>query len=1167
MPVISESKVTEKMAELQAAFKQELPGRIMDIDRVWGAFCQEEMSDSNLHELHRMVHSLAGTGACFGATDISAVAWELEQSLKFLLNEPDKSQSFSSAKQQQINEVFVRLKQAVEKKLLADLSYIQPCELEIKRDVNLVYLLMDDKSLVADLLAGIEQTNYRVRHFTKLSDFESACEKELPLVVIMDVVIRDDNTLAESINIQLKEKLKASSKMIFISSRDDFEARLATARAGACRYFIKPVNKVKLISTIEDLTSQLVISPYRVLLIDDDETLLAFYATVLRDAGMIVETLSDPLQGLKVLAEFKPDIIVMDVYMPKCSGLELAQIIRQDDAWDMMPIMFLSVESDLSHQLLAISLGSKDFLVKPVEASHLVAAVVARVKQAQMRSQLNNKLKEVLRENKFQLVTMDQHAIVSVADVAGRITSVNDRFCEVSGYSRDELIGQNHRLLKSGLHPVSFYEEIWQTISNGKVWRGTICNRKKNGDEYWVESTIIPFLDNRGKPYKYVSARTDVTQLRTSEERLIRSQEFARIGTWDWNIKTGDLYWSNRIWPLFGYQKEVTETTYDNFLAAVHPDDRQGVIDAVNNCVEHNAEYDIEHRVVWPDGSVHWVSESGNVVRGESGEALHMLGVVQDINARKHSELALAKSKRQLIEAQTMASIGNWRADLISGEVSWSDEIYRIFGHQPGSFTPSVEAFNAAVHPDDLVRVKSSEDQAKKTGRHDVVHRIIMPDGSVRHVHALAEAETDDYGNLSTMTGTMQDITYQVAAEQELIDAREEAENANRAKSQFLSSMSHELRTPMNAIMGFSQLLKLETDQPLSESQAENVEEITKASEHLLKLINEVLDLAKIEAGRVDLSIEAVELGEVIGESLQLINPLAQKRGIEISLTRDGAEITVSQLMQQSYAVRADSTRLRQVLLNLLSNAVKYNRENGKINIACDATISESHTRISITDTGKGLTQQQQSQLFKAFNRLGVEESNIEGTGIGLVITRNIVELMGGNIDVDSKPEQGSTFWIELPSDTLHGEKNIMPDEKDTTPLQATSSETYEHTVLYIEDNPANLRLVTQLLGLRSNIHMWSAHEPLLGLELAAEHKPDLILLDINLPGMDGFEVLKNLRKHEATLNTPVIAISANAMPRDIEKGMGAGFNDYITKPVDVKKLLQAVENVLQEHG
>jgi len=287
------------------------------------------------------------------------------------------------------------------------------------------------------------------------------------------------------------------------------------------------------------------------------------------------------------------------------------------------------------------------------------------------------------------------------------------------------------------------------------------------------------------------------------------------------------------------------------------------------------------------------------------------------------------------------------------------------------------------------------------------------------------------------------------------------------------------------------------------------------------------------------------------------LEPLAEKRGIEICLIRDDIETPLEKFLNFQDVVRADNTRLKQVLLNLLSNAVKYNSENGKLTITCDFMVNK--VRLSVSDTGAGLSQDQQRYLFKAFNRLGAEQTAIEGTGIGLVITKNIVELMGGYLGVDSELGVGSTFWVELPTDAIQPLEELDSYKADVISTQASISQKHKKTVLYIEDNPANLRLVAQVLGLVPDLHMWSAHEPLLGLELAMEHKPHLILLDINLPGMDGYEVLKLLKRQEATQNTPVIAISANAMPKDVERGLKAGFDNYLTKPIDIKELLETV--------
>jgi PAS domain S-box-containing protein len=385
----------------------------------------------------------------------------------------------------------------------------------------------------------------------------------------------------------------------------------------------------------------------------------------------------------------------------------------------------------------------------------------------------------------------------------------------------------------------------------------------------------------------------------------------------------------------------------------------------------------------------------------------------------------------------------------------------------------------------------------------------------------------------------------------ELETAKSAAEKANLAKSDFLSSMSHELRSPLNAILGFAQLLESTSPLPTA-SQRENIGQILTAGWHLLKLINEILDLAVVESGKMLLSPELVSLAEVISECQAMMEPQAKQRGINMTFPQ----------LDIPYYIHADRTRVKQVLINLLSNAIKYNREQGTVEVKCTAT-SPERIRISVKDTGAGLAPGKLTQLFQPFNRLGQESRAEEGTGIGLVMSKRVVELMEGAIGVESSVGVGSVFWIELRLTTAPPLAVASPEF--TAAIQARIPTTTRlRTLLYVEDNPANLTLVEQLVARRSDIRLLTAVNGTLGIEIARASQPEVILMDINLPGISGIDALKILREDPATAHIPVVALSANAMQRDTKKGMEAGFFYYLTKPIKVNEFMDALDGALE---
>ncbi len=441
----------------------------------------------------------------------------------------------------------------------------------------------------------------------------------------------------------------------------------------------------------------------------------------------------------------------------------------------------------------------------------------------------------------------------------------------------------------------------------------------------------------------------------------------------------------------------------------------------------------------------------------------------------------------------------------------------------------------------------------------------IRKDGSrfpaVVSVTALRDAQEVIIGYL--LIGTDNTARKQIEAERvrleqvlqdknsELESATQVAEKANLAKSEFLSSMSHELRTPLSAILGFAQLMESGSPEP-TPNQKRSIDQILKAGWYLLELINEILDLALIESGKLSMSLEPVSLPEVMHECAALVEPQAKKHNISVTFIPFASRCFV----------KADRTRVKQVLINLLSNAIKYNRTGGSVIVESALNGTES-IRICVRDTGEGLAAPQLEQLFQPFNRLGQEASNEQGTGIGLVVSKRLVEWMGGVIGVESTVGTGSVFWIEL---NLTAEPYESTDGSETSAnvLTHTHGDDPTYTLLYVEDNPANLMLVEDIIERRPDIRLLSARNGKSGIELARTSLPDVILMDINLPGISGIDAMKILAVDQTTAHIPVVALSANAMPRDVEKGMEAGFFRYLTKPIKVDKFMETLNLALK---
>lgn len=525
----------------------------------------------------------------------------------------------------------------------------------------------------------------------------------------------------------------------------------------------------------------------------------------------------------------------------------------------------------------------------------------------------------------------------------------------------------------------------------------------------------------------------------------------------------------------------------------------------------------------------------------------------QEIAERRAIEEALRQSEERFRDLAEVSSDWFWETDEHGRFTLVSDRFFgvsglsrhQIIGRTVGDLLVSTIIADISDGWDVL---QNMMEQRSPLVRYDMTLR--GNDGRMIFARMDGKPVFDITGQFIGYRGTGRDVTQRKIVEARLDEARSEAERANAAKSHFLANMSHELRTPMNAILGFAQLLRAAPGQGLTQTQKSYVQHILDAGDHLLRLINEILDLARIEAGRIELSIESVDIVDLVRECSDMLDPLAAGQDITVTIENHDGPLHVM----------ADRSRLKQILLNLGSNAIKYNRQGGSVRIGFGTSPTPGLQRILVCDTGIGIPQDMLRKVFEPFNRIGADRTAIEGTGIGLTVTRQLVEHMNGAIGVESTVGEGSTFWFDLPV------SNPLPKPKDLD-SQRTQPQDGElpHPplrVLYVEDNPANRDLMRDVMDLRPNVTLVMAENGKTGLSMALSENPDLILLDMNLPDIDGLKIARQLRTDLQMRDTPIVAVSAGAMARDIERARSVGIDDYICKPFDVSEMLSLLDTV-----
>ncbi len=753
-----------------------------------------------------------------------------------------------------------------------------------------------------------------------------------------------------------------------------------------------------------------------------------------------------------------------------------------------------------------------------------------------------------------QRFALDQHAIVSITDTKGVIQYVNDQFCDISGYTRDELIGKTHHMINSDYHSKAFFNNMWHSIKAGMVWHGEIRNKKKSGEYYWADATIVPLKNQHGVPEQYVSIRTEITERKMLAQKIESSERQYRtvvdsvreiIFRTDASLRFTFL---NRAWQnITGLPVETTiGWRFPEFL---EQDERRTLLTVIN---EHRTTdqsvTDCELRYVRRDGAIRWLQMEARIETDSEGNMSGLAGTLNDVT-EKRAAAELLREHLELVDALFESIPVPVAHKGVDGHYLRVNRAYcELMNRTPEQLfgvTINDIVNDEAARQHRLVDAQLLANPGTRT--YEVRQRV--GDGRWLETLVCKATVSDKDGNVTGLIATVVDISNRKEAELAMQQAKEAAEAANSAKSDFLANMSHEIRTPMNGIIGMTDLV-LETE--LDPVQREQLQVVQNSANALLTIINDILDFSKIEAGKLDIEAIPFNVDKTIHDALK---PLA------LRAAQNGLQFNVQNNVPPTLFGVGDPGRISQVLINLVGNSIKFTKQ-GSVSVSTDMISVEDHmalVRISVSDTGIGSPKDKQAAIFEAFSQEDVSTTRkYGGTGLGLSITRRLVDMMGGRIGLQSEPGKGSTFTVDL---KLPLEDGTDINMEHTGPHHATDGEPATANllkVLLVEDNPVNQLLARTLLTRRGH-DVTVAGDGSKALEFHALHRYDVILMDMQMPVMDGITAAKNIRERETAtgVRTPIIAMTANAREDDRRACIESGMDDYISKPFKADVLFE----------
>jgi len=891
----------KRMDNLQIAFLAKLGEKIKELSRLI-LLLQASLSPQNEHnrpyltQINQLSHSLAGSAGTFKHTVVYTKAKAIENLTDDLLNSENddliKSPQWYKLLIELISSLRADIKLSGRPSIVEKFSSVlnleelppnEKTDLNIKLDTIIV--VDDDELLVALIKEQAKHFDYHVIPLLSTEDLEIAIEKHQPAAILMDVTFPDAKHSGIEIINQLKTSKKIHCPVIFMSNRCDMAVRLDALRAGSNAFIVKPIEILELIRVLDRLTQKLSKQKSRILIVDDDETISEFYKLALEEQGFICAVLLQPLKIINMALVFKPDTILLDINMPDCNGFEIAEVIRQDDNFTHIPILFLTSKNTPASEIQAMKSGGDDFLDKNSTLSTIIGIIKGHVDRYKELDSVLTRLKSD--EIRFRSVTNSTNDAIISIDEKGRIIFWNEGAEHIFGYHSLEVIGQSLNIIIPPEHQENHELNFKQLIKHKKsgLFVSTLTEStviKKDKTQIAVEATCTEWLSGNEKIYttiiRDIRCRKEMEQILLNKETSFNA---------------------------------IVESSNEGIITI----DAKGIIETANP------------------------------------KTAEIFGYQQSELLGKNVSILIPKNEHQ---------------------------------HHDGYLK------RTDIHSPKVINQSRDLEGLKK-------------DGSLFALELNVSPMTVNK-NERKFVGILRDISERKNFVDELLIAKAAAETANEAKTQFLSSMSHELRTPLNAVLGFTQILQTDPDQPPSLDQLDSLDHIYTAGMHLLALITEILELSRLESSTSQLDFEEIILSPFIYNAIEQLTPFAEKT--QISLNNLVAPDNI-------LTIFVDTTKLNQIINNLLSNAIKYNQPQGSVEISLAAVGNKA--RLSVTDTGIGIAEESLKKLFEPFNRLGQEVGTIEGVGIGLTITKKLVTMMQGEIGVSSKVGKGTTFWVDFP--------------------------------------------------------------------------------------------------------------------------------------------------------